>query len=330
MQLDIGDVEKVTGTNDFFRRNAHKGDTSGVAADFGSPEAEQLFVLLHALAVNGGGGPFEVHNTIDLDGGLAQQVHPGKFVDRDRLGLLHSRNVLLISRPLESGPLNLLLGLGITLGTRASSEIVGNERTQGLSGNDIPDDDVLSFFLVGQNRVTLLNLNGARGPGGEIVLAGRELDQLHKRVRELLLLRESRATPELNTLRVDRGEVGTLGGPLDEQLRPVGTIDNILGRVVLVVPEDADLVAAVEGELVTSVGVGEPRAEVLLLLKGFDSGGLVFLVDTSFTTVAVNIHQFVDSESVLLVEGDTVQGLHGSDGLFGSLIFDEGETATQR
>jgi hypothetical protein len=55
VQLDIRNVEQVTGTDDLLGRHAHHGDTSGVAADFGSPEAEQLLVLLDTLTGDGGG-----------------------------------------------------------------------------------------------------------------------------------------------------------------------------------------------------------------------------------------------------------------------------------
>lgn len=256
VQLDVRHVEEVTRTDDLLRGNAHQGDTGRVAADFGSPEAEQLFVLLDTLADNGGGGPLEVHNTINLDGSLAQQVHPGELVDRDRLVLQHSRDVLLVSGPLESGPLDLLLGLALS--TRAGSQIVRDEGTKRLASDDIPDDDVLSVFLVGQDGVALLHLDGAGRPGGQVALTGREFDQLNERMGELLLLREGGTTPKLDTLGVDGGEVGTLGGPLDEKLSPVRAVDDVLRGVALVVPEHTDLVATVKGELVTGVGVAQP------------------------------------------------------------------------
>lgn len=67
---------------------------------------------------------------------------------------------------------------------------------------------------------------------------------------------------------------------------------------------------------------------MLLLLEGFDGGGLVFLVDASFPAITIDIHQLVNGESVLLIEGYTVQLLDGSDGLFGGLVLNEGETET--
>lgn len=71
VQLDIGDVEEVTGSDDFFGRNAHHTNTSRVAAHFGSPEAQQLLVLLDPLARGRRGRPLKVHRSFDLDRRLA-------------------------------------------------------------------------------------------------------------------------------------------------------------------------------------------------------------------------------------------------------------------
>ena len=54
VKLDVGDVEQIPGTNDFLRGNTHHRDAGGIAADFGRPEAKELFVLLDTLAVDGG------------------------------------------------------------------------------------------------------------------------------------------------------------------------------------------------------------------------------------------------------------------------------------
>jgi hypothetical protein len=124
VQLDIGNVEQVTGTDNLLGGHAHHADTGGVAADFGGPEAEQLLVLLDTFAGDGGRRPLEVHNTLNLDGGLAEEVHIGEFVDRDGLALKHTSNILLISGPLEGGPLHLLLGCDVTLNGSRRSEVV--------------------------------------------------------------------------------------------------------------------------------------------------------------------------------------------------------------
>jgi hypothetical protein len=112
---------------------------------------------------------------------------------------------------------------------------------------------------------------------------------------------------------------------LDKELGPVQTIDDVLWGVGLVVPEHTDLVVAVEDKLITGVGISHPRAQVLLLLERLHHGGLVFLIDATFATIALNIHQLVHGQSVLLIEGNSVELLNGSDCLFGGLVFDEGE-----
>lgn len=201
-----------------------------------------------------------------------------------------------------------------------------NKGPQGLPSGNIPDNDVLSILLVCQDGLAFFNLDRTSGPSSHVVLKRREFDELHERVRELLLFREGRPTPELNTLWVNGGEVGTAGGPLYEQLCPVGPIDDIFWGVALVVPEHSDLVTPEKGKLVTSAGIRQPRAQVFLLLEGLDRWSLVLFIDTSLTAIAVDIHQFVHGQGVLLIQGGTVQVLDCGDGLFGGLILDEGKS----
>lgn len=326
MQFDIRHIEQVTGTDDLLGRNTHHGDTGRVAANLGSPEAEQLLVLLDTIAGDGSRRPLKVVNTLDLDRCLVQEVHVGQLVDRDRLTLEHARHVLLIRRPLESGPLHLLLGRNLTLVGGTSGQIVRHKRTEGLSGLNIPNNDVLAIFLVGQDGLAFLDLNGARGPGGQVAFQRREFDELDEGVGELFLLGEGGTTPKLDTLGVDGGEEGTLGGPLDEELCPVCAVDDVLWRVRLVVPEHTDLIVAVKGELITGAAISHPRAQVLLLLERLNLGLDVFILNATFTTIALDIHQLVHGKGVLLVEGDTVQLLDGGDGLFGSLVLNESES----
>lgn len=104
------------------------------------------------------------------------------------------------------------------------------------------------------------------------------------------------------------------------------SVDNGLGRVILHVPVHAHLVSAVESKLIPSSGIRQPPAQMLLLLEGLDVGWLVFLVDPSFTAIAVDIRQLVDGDCVFLVERDTVQMLHCSHGLLGSVIFNKSKS----
>jgi hypothetical protein len=145
-------------------------------------------------------------------------------------------------------------------------------------------------------------------------------------VGELLLLGEGLASPELDTLGVDGGEEGSLGGPLNEKLCPVGAVHNILWGVGLVVPEDANLVGAVEGELIAGFFVSHPRAQVLLLLVRFQGGGLVFFVDPTFATITLNIHQLVHGQGVLLIERNAVQLLDGGHSLLGGFVLHKGKS----
>src|SRR5690242_21642189 len=87
MELSIRNVEEVSCTDNLLRRNGHETDLRGVAAELGSPVAEELLVCLDTIALGISRGPFEVYNTLDFDGGLVQQIHPGQLVDRNGLAL---------------------------------------------------------------------------------------------------------------------------------------------------------------------------------------------------------------------------------------------------
>lgn len=67
---------------------------------------------------------------------------------------------------------------------------------------------------------------------------------------------------------------------------------------------------------------------MVLFCEWLDSRRLVFLVDTSFSAIAFNIHQLVHEEGVLFIKGGSVQLLDGGDGLFGGFVFDEGKSNT--
>jgi hypothetical protein len=120
-----------------------------------------LLVLLDTLAGGGGRGPLEVHSALNFHGGTSKKVHVGEFVNGERLALEHTSNEFLIRGPLESGPLDLLLGRNLAINLGRGSQIVGHERTEGLSSLDIPDNNVLAVLLVGQNRLTFFNLDRA-------------------------------------------------------------------------------------------------------------------------------------------------------------------------
>lgn len=118
-------------------------------------------------------------------------------------------------------------------------------------------------------------------------------------------------------------EVCALRRPLYERLGPSLSVHDHVGLVLLLVPENTDILATVHDELVPALMVAQPPAQVLLLLERRDFGLLVVLVDATLPAVSLDVGEFVDGDGVLLVEGGAVQGLDGGDGLGGSLVFDK-------
>ena len=53
VQLDVRNVEEVTGAHNLLGGNAHHGDTGRVAANLRCPEAKKLFILLHTFTGHG-------------------------------------------------------------------------------------------------------------------------------------------------------------------------------------------------------------------------------------------------------------------------------------
>jgi len=94
VELGIGNVEQVPGTDDLLAGNGHETDLGRVAAQLGSPVAEQLLVGLDIGSLRVRGSPLEVDNTLNLDAGLVHEVHAGQLVDADTLAGVHTCNVL--------------------------------------------------------------------------------------------------------------------------------------------------------------------------------------------------------------------------------------------
>lgn len=51
VQLGVADGEQVESSHNFLGWNAHQADLCGVAANFGSPEAQQLLVSLDTFTL---------------------------------------------------------------------------------------------------------------------------------------------------------------------------------------------------------------------------------------------------------------------------------------
>lgn len=325
----ISDREKVEGSDNLLRWDGHESDLGWVGADFWSPVAEELLVRLDTVTLDSCWGPVEVDDTIDLDGSLLEKVHSWKLVDGDGGTRGQSGDILVISGPLECWPLNLALHWSTVLVDKVAWRLDVGERTEWLAGLNIPDNVVLSVIINRQSWVSLLaNDDWLVGPGGQVLLAWREVDQVDKWMWEALLASPRWSTPKLDTLHVHGGKICAEWGPGDEGLRPVGAVNNVLWRISLVVPENANLVVSEHNKLVASASswVGQPGAEVLLLREWLHSWWGKFLWDSSLAAVTLNVGELVNAHGVLLIDSSAVEDLDGLGGLSWSSILDESES----
>src|SRR4051812_15585148 len=69
---------------------------------------------------------------------------------------------------------------------------------------------------------------------------------------------------------------------------------------------------------------------MLLLFERLGVGWLIFLVDAALTPVPINICKLINSESVFLVKGGSVEMLNSGHGLFRCLVLDESESSGQK
>lgn len=146
VELGIGNVEKVSGTDNLLGRNRHQSDLSGIASKFGGPVTEKLFVCLDTFTFRCRRSPLKVHNALNLDGSFVKKVHPWCLIDGDLLSLGHTCDVLVIRRPFECRPLHLLLdGIAILIG--AAGNVDGSKRTKRLARSNIPDNVVLAIVV---------------------------------------------------------------------------------------------------------------------------------------------------------------------------------------
>ena len=329
VKLGVANAEKVQGTDNLLGRHAHQTDLGGVAANFGRPEAEQLLVRLDTFTLGSGGSPVKVHNAVNLDASLVEQVHAGELVDRDALALDQTGHVLVVSGPLEGGPL--LLRRRATL--LCLREVEVGERTERGSGSDVPDHIVLAIVVDGESWVALVrDRNGAVRPGDHVLLSRRESNQVDEGMGETGLTGPRWAAPKLHTLSVNGGQIGAERRPLHEGLGPEGTVDNVLGLILLVVPVNSNAVTSVHDELVSAAtgGILKKPSQVLLLHKLVDVWRLVLLVNASFAAVSLDIGHLVDAECVLLVERNHVQLPRRGGSLTRGGVFHKCETGNEK
>lgn len=170
--------------------------------------------------------------------------------------------------------------------------------------------------------------DGPVGPGDYVLLTRGEVEHVDKGMSKPLLTRPRGAAPELDTLLMDGHQIASHRGPLYEALGPMLAVDDGLGGLFFVIPEDTDGVGPVHGELIatTTARIGQKGAQVLLLDEGLDLGRHVVLFDPPLATVTVDVGHLVDSQGVLLVQGHHVQLPHGGGGLGRRGEFDKGES----
>ena len=104
-------------------------------------------------------------------------------------------------------------------------------------------------------------------------------------------------------------------------------IHHVLRLILLVVPKDTDIVTPVHDELVTTTTsrVLEPPPQVLLLGELIDVRRRVGVVDSAFTSIALDVGHLVHAHRVLLVERRSVELARGGCGLSGRRVFNEGK-----
>lgn len=126
------------------------------------------------------------------------------------------------------------------------------------------------------------------------------------------------------------GKESTERRPFDERFGPHLTVNNLVGGILLFVPENTNVVATVHDELIAGIGVRQPPAEVLLLDIFLLWRWLVSLVDSSFSSITLNVGKLVDVDGMLFVERDTTELLAGSNGLVWGFVLDESKSAKPR
>lgn len=143
---------------------------------------------------------------------------------------------------------------------------------------------------------------------------------------EALLSAPCLATPQLYTLCVHGCEICSLRRPLHERLRPTFTVNNLLWLILFLIPEHSNLLSTVHDHLVSAINVTQPGPQMFLLLERLNFRRAVFLIDAAFTSVTVDIGQFVYGHGMFLVERNSVKLLDSGNSLARLIVFNKSIT----
>mmetsp|Transcript_6031 Transcript_6031/g.15378 ORF Transcript_6031/g.15378 Transcript_6031/m.15378 type:complete len:771 (+) Transcript_6031:499-2811(+) len=236
--------------------------------------------------------PAEVHHAVQLQALLVHHLHVRGVVHRDGV-LAHAREEGALGAragPLEHGP-----GEAAARPRRARRKVRDGALELAQLGAAAHVEEVHHHGR---------SFTGVRGivcgAGGQVPLAGRELDELHSVVRHLLEALEGGAAPQRHALAMHGGHVVAAGRPLHVRLGPERPLVHLHRLLHLrVVPVDLRLVPEADGELVTPAVVQHPALRVLL---GGVRLGLRPLVCVRDSVVLGEVVEHGHLEDVRLVE----------------------------
>lgn len=158
--------------------------------------SRHVLVLGHPVAqIVVGGRPLKVHDVRYLDAFLVEQRERLRFVDKQRIGA-QTRKILVVEIPLEIRP-------------HECHRSLARERTLLLTRAHAPDNERL-----------IVDARFVRVARDQVVLARREVNQLHAVMSESRKLIELFASPQSDASVVERRKVGAFRRPLESRLGP--------------------------------------------------------------------------------------------------------------
>ena len=128
--------------------------------------------------------PFKIDDALDFQTLPSLQAHARQLVDTDLLSRCQAGGIVIICAPLEGGPSHLLPRV-LTLRQD------GGESAQQVARFYVPDGNIVTLGLGREKSRALWHVlrdnNGLMGPGNEIFLARRKVDETDKGVEEASL-----------------------------------------------------------------------------------------------------------------------------------------------